>query len=447
MAEVTLAQILAGRENRVRLQARFLSTWGVPVLCFTMNIAGPVKTSPLIERGFREGMALLKQALAKDAVLEQKVQVDLTGCQAIYAVAMEARALKDICTNIEETTPLGRLFDLDVLDTDGAKLSRKGQRGCLVCGAPGWGCAARRVHSVSQLQSATRRILTKHFAEIDRKAIARLARESLLEEVNATPKPGLVDRRNNGSHRDMTIGTFTASAKALEPYYQECVRIGQETAGQCPDETFSLLRRAGIQAEEAMYQATGGVNTHKGAIYSMGILCGALGRLWNPERSPIAMDTLFCQCTALAAPAAEADLAAMTGTTAGERVYLAHGIPGIRGEAAGGFPSVRGIGLPAFRQALAHGASREEAGIFALLQLIAQVQDTNLYHRGGSDGASWAANAVRTLLEASEQPTAAQLKELDNQFISRNLSPGGCADLLALVFFLSRLEAQGLILL
>lgn len=447
MPEITLAQILQCREDRVRLQKEFLNTYQVPVLCFTMNIAGPVKTSPLIERGFETGIALLEQALSEGSILQKSVQVDVTGCQAIYAISMDAKILKKICTQIEEATPLGRLFDMDVLDTDGSKLSRDSQRGCLVCGAPSRGCAARRTHSVAQLQSATTRILRAHFAQKDQETIARMAVDSLLEEVQATPKPGLVDRRNNGSHRDMTIHTFTASAKALESYFRECVRIGQNTSSQHPDKTFALLRQAGKEAEKAMYQATGGVNTHKGAIYSMGILCGSLGRLWNPLQTPISLDSLLSQCASLSAPAAKADFAAMTGTTPGERLYLNQGITGIRGEASAGFPSLRHIALPVFCKGLELGRSREEAGILALLHLIAQVEDTNLLHRGGPCGAAWAANATRTLLKVTESPARSQIEELDAEFISRNLSPGGCADLLALAFFLTRLQDSGYVLL
>ena len=130
---------------------------------------------------------------------------------------------------------------------------------------------------------------------------------------------------------------------------------------------------------------------------------------------------------------------AATGKTAGERLYLQYGIRGIRGEAADGFPSVKNIGLPHFRQARAEGVSQNGAGVLTLLHLIAQVQDTTLYHRGGCDGAQWAAAAAKKLLPC---PSNAQIAQLDDAFIARNLSPGGCADLLAATYFLHSFVKQ-----
>ena len=442
--EVTLTQILQAREDRVHLQQSLLREYSCPLICFTMNIAGPVKNSPLIQRGFQEGLQALADALPAEAIRKQHIDRAVTGCEAMYAVDMDAVQLKQICTAIEESSPLGRLFDMDVLDKTGIKLERSGLRGCIVCGAPGRGCAARRVHPVSQLQAVTNWILRDHFRLSDAARIAAKATESLIDEVHTTPKPGLVDRRNNGSHKDMDLSHFIASANALEPYFEKCVQIGQDTADQTPQETFLQLRQAGLRAEQAMYQATGGVNTHKGAIYTLGILCGSTGRLWTPE-TPIA-DTaaIASQCARMVSNAVDTDFAAADGSTAGLRLYKSLGIKGIRGEAAAGLPSVMRIGLPAFREGLCKGLSKNDAGAIALLHLIAKVEDTNLLHRGGSAGAAWAAKSAQKLLEVVPYPAVSMLEALDDAFIARNLSPGGCADLLAVTYFLHSLEISSI---
>lgn len=433
--EVTLAQILQSREDRAREQQALLAAYGCPLICFTMNIAGPVKVTPLIERAFREGLSALDRRLPQDCIRYRGITTPVTGCQAMYCAALPAVELKEICVSIEEATPLGRLFDMDVLDTDGTKLERKGERCCIVCGAPGRACAASRAHPVPQLQEATRRLIQAHFFPED---IGALAVQSLLDEANTTPKPGLVDRRNNGSHRDMDIGTFTASAHALGPYFRQCVQIGQETADAAPEQTFSLLRQAGLEAEKAMYRTTDGVNTHKGAIYTMGILCGSLGRLWTPERPIAETERILSETARISRQAAQADFQNISGCpTAGERLYLERGLTGIRGEAAAGLPSVREIGLPVYRGCLDRGLSPNDAGAVTLLHLIAGVCDTNLYHRGGAEGARYAAEAAAALLSA---PTIARLEALDDAFIARRLSPGGCADLLAATYFLDRLS-------
>ena len=439
MSQVTLQQVLQAREDRVLLQKQLLQNHRCPLVCFTMNIAGPVKTSPLIERGFRAGLQALHQALPPEAIRVKQIQYSVAGPQAFFSVDLNANRLKQLCTGIEEATPLGRLFDMDVIDVDGRKLERQGQRRCIVCGKPGRGCAAGRLHPVAELQSVTQQLLRDHFALSDREMIADLAVQSLMDEVDTTPKPGLVDRHNCGSHKDMTRDTFTASAQALRPYFAQCVEIGQNTANLPPHITFQHLRQAGLAAEQAMYQATNGVNTHKGAVFTMGILCGSLGRLWSAETLIPKTAELLKTCAAIG-QAAETDFAAMRGTTAGERLYLQKGIRGIRGEAAAGLPSVSAVALPALTQGLEKGLSYNDAAACALLYLIAHVEDTNLYHRGGEQGASYAKEAVRALLRKNPWPSREQIEELDTAFIARRLSPGGCADLLAAACFVYRLS-------
>ena len=160
---------------------------------------------------------------AKLPVLDRQELLAPTGCEARYAVKGTAREVKALCVSIEDSTGLGRLFDMDVLAPDGRKLDREevggGSRNCIVCGAEGRGCASRRVHSVETLQKATLRIMEEHFAAADRETVTALATRALLEEVCITPKPGLVDRANNGSHRDMDLFTFLARAAALAPYW------------------------------------------------------------------------------------------------------------------------------------------------------------------------------------------------------------------------------------
>lgn len=436
MTEVTLQDILLARELRVAKQKELLAKHNCPLVSFTMNIAGPVKTSPLVQRGFRAGLKKLETL--GSAILAKEILYKDTGCEAYFAVNVDAKALKAVCVDIEEATPLGRLFDMDVLDADGSKLDRPGQRGCIVCGAPGRGCAAGRVHSAPELQAATDRILREHFRADDRKRIAGLAVRSLLEEVHITPKPGLVDKRNTGSHADMDLDTFITSANALWPYFAKCVAIGQDTAAKPAEETFRLLRQAGLDAETAMYKATGGVNTHKGAIFTLGILCGSIGRLWSAE-APIPALTLLLEECAAVGQAAMADFSQADGSTAGQKLYQQKGLPGIRGEVADGLPAVKNISLPALEEGLGKGLSFNDAAACALIQLIAQVEDSNLYHRGGEEGAAFAKEAAKTL---GQFPAMEQIQAMDDAFIRKNLSPGGCADLLAATLFLHKLKGD-----
>ena len=442
--EVTLTEMLEAREARVQAQEGLRERYGAPVISFTLNIAGPVKDSPLIRRAFRTGQEQLESGLtaARLPVLERLERQAATGCEALYAVNGTAREIKEACVSIEDSSPLGRLFDMDVLDAGGRKLDREevggGPRNCIVCGAPGKDCASRRVHSVEELQGATRRILEEHFAAADRETISALATRALLDEVCTTPKPGLVDRANNGSHRDMDIFTFTASAAALSPYWGRCFQIGQETAGLSPEETFAFLKKAGQAVERTMFGATGGVNTHKGAIFSLGTICGAVGRLWRAEAPCREPEVILAECAGMVSAAVEKDFAALSpdsARTAGERAYLKRGLTGVRGEAAKGFPGVLHA-LSVLERAIKSGRSKNDAGAIALLHLIARGTDTNMVARGGPELAKKAAEACAQLLERSPLPETEEIARLDREFIRENLSPGGCADLLAGAFFL-----------
>ena len=264
--------------------------------------------------------------------------------------------------------------------------------------------------------------------------IARLAAAALVEEVYTTPKPGLVDLNNTGAHRDMTVQTFLYSAAALQPYFREMAELGRTL----PQEALlSALRASGIRAEAAMFKATDGVNTHKGALFSLGILCGCAGRFLAMNRRPSAED--LC---GLAADLTRGICARELGVgdeTHGQGVFRKYGARGIRGEAESGFASVRMYSLPCFRQELERGTEYGEAAVKALLSLISHVPDTTVLHRRGEKIAAWAAEeAARCLADYREDTVL----ELDRAFIRENVSHGGCADLLAVTIFLHRLETE-----
>lgn len=264
--------------------------------------------------------------------------------------------------------------------------------------------------------------------------IARLAAAALVEEVYTTPKPGLVDLNNTGAHRDMTVQTFLYSAAALQPYFREMAELGRTL----PQEALlPALRASGIRAEAAMFKATDGVNTHKGALFSLGILCGCAGRFLAMNRRPSAED--LC---GLAADLTRGICARELGVgdeTHGQGVFRKYGARGIRGEAESGFASVRMYSLPCFRQELERGTEYGEAAVKALLSLISRVPDTTVLHRRGEKIAAWAAEeAARCLADYREDTVL----ELDRAFIRENVSHGGCADLLAVTIFLHRLETE-----
>ena len=261
--------------------------------------------------------------------------------------------------------------------------------------------------------------------------IAELAVSALLAEVWTTPKPGLVDRNNNGAHTDMDLTMFERSALALETSFLQCAEAGECLKHDLPI-LAAKLRTIGLQAESRMYEATGGVNTHKGAIFSMGILCAAAAMGFE------SLCELQEHCRQLAAALLETDTASGTQGLAARETA---GTGGIRAEAGSGFDTAFSIGLPALEEALAVGCRENHACIYALLRIIASTEDSNLVHRGGACGMDFAQKEAVRLTEHG--PAALDLEEvltLDGEFIKRNLSPGGSADLLAFSIMLYRLK-------
>ena len=274
--------------------------------------------------------------------------------------------------------------------------------------------------------------------------IALLASESLTDEVYTTPKPGLVDCANSGSHEDMDLALFERSIAVLEPYWAEFASVGGDTALLLPEEAFEALQKVGICAEKAMLGTTCGVNTHKGAIFALGTLCGAAGRLWQLGGT-ISVDGLLngaaeLSCGFAARHWREVSARSESPCTAGERFYLQYGVEGICGEVSQGFPSVKEGSLPIYHRAVQDGFSANDAGVAALLWLIAQGKDTNMISRGGWELAQNSAAQTRVFLQEGLSKAVVNAKRLDQLFIQQHLSPGGCADLLAVTYFLCRIE-------
>jgi len=443
--EATLQEILDTRERRVQKQQALLAKYQKPLICFTMNIPGPVKQSRDITIGFAVGDRMLRNTLHGHPIIFRELTYENTGCEGYYVVDLPAGRLKSIAIGMEDTDPIGRLFDMDVLDVDGRKLSREEfglpQRKCLLCDRPAAVCARSRAHGLEQLLEQVRQLLWLCGSQWMTRLIGAQAWLAVNHEFAATPKPGLVDRSNRGAHRDMNIKHFFASSNALRPYWERFAAEGLATAGLPPGETFRRLRPIGMEAEQAMYHATGGINTHKGAIFSIGLFCAAAGRLspehWSPER-------LCRECAAMTQGIVAADFAGITEETAkttGEKLYARYGISGIRGEAEAGYPAVLEQGLPRLREGLSQGLSLNDAGCCALLHLMAATDDTNLIHRSDRETQLQVRENISAILAETPFPPLDRISRLDQDFIQKNLSPGGSADLLAVTYFLQFLTA------
>lgn len=282
---------------------------------------------------------------------------------------------------------------------------------------------------------------------------SQLATKALLYEVTLTPKPGLVDSANNGSHTDMTLTTFLDSTQALAPHFQRYVELGYKHHQKKPQELFNLLRQEGILAEKAMFQATNGINTHKGVNFSFALLLGSTGahlakhpELLEKATFTAADSQAICQAiipmTSHLIEIDLGDLQSKRELTYGEKLYLHYGIKGPRGEASQGYPSVWKKSLPYLRQLAKAEMTSRERQLRLLVFLMTFVEDANLIHRGSIEDLYQVQADSQILLKKAThfEHLVANLERYNQSMVERNLSPGGSADLLALSFYFAFLE-------
>lgn len=414
-SSVTLPEMLDARERRANAQSALLASadGSCCLVSFSLNIAGDVKRTAKTRLLFDRGLDLFDR-LGFDALERNTVDAN-TGTEALILLRADAAEVKSACERIEDAFPAARLFDFDVLNKDGEKLSRTVPRKCLVCGGPASVCARSRAHGLDAIKAATDALLNEFCAD----TLAYTAHFALERELRTTPKPGLVDRNNNGAHTDMDMPLFQKSAAALVPYFQTAAILGLSDAG------FSSLREAGQKAERAMFSATNGVNTHKGMIYSMGLLLYGMGKALSFGGDAITH-------AATLAKADEAERLCTPRGTNGARVFAAYGARGAIGEAADGFFHAQYCA----DRLLAH-VHEDNPGALALCDMMLILNDTNLLHRGGEEGLRYVKARAREIASLPASERIAALEAFDAALIARNLSPGGSADMLALGYFLN----------
>ncbi len=410
LREVTLEEVLNNREKRVLRQTELIRLYERPVLSCTLNIPGAMKQTPLIDFVFRQTMDDVRDAF-KEAILVEERQCERTGPEAFFVMDASAQDIKEIAVALENRDPIGRLLDLDVIDKDGRKRSRPESRPCLICGGPVTVCSRSRAHGLAAVERAAWGRMTGYALE----RLADLAVDALTREAVLTPKPGLVDENNSGAHRDMDLGLLLASAAALRPYFRFCADFGFHGGRE-----IAKLVRAGLEAEKTMLSHTGGVNTHKGALYAMGLFLSATAIYFIQGGDPFEISSRLA--------GAQSMVSQRDPGSHGGIVRKKYQAGGAREEAINGFPTAR-----KGAEALIH--SRGD-GLYALLKILEEIRDTNLLYRGGARALDWVHGQARQILSLDPATRKDALLRMDQECIRLNISPGGAADMLALAFLI-----------
>lgn len=292
--------------------------------------------------------------------------------------------------------------------------------------------------------------------------IAHLATQALQAELDTTPKPGLVDKDNNGAHRDMDYALMQLSINTLHPYFVRLAFLG--FADTLPSHT--VIRDAGIEAEKAMLEATNGVNTHKGALFSMGLAVVAAAyeekkaaankEVRGKEREEEYLSSLQLTIKALAASFPDT-----SGTHGSKAKQLSNGTTTIKGaldNAREGYEKLFAEWLPFYNERRkSHDAHALHK---TLLRIMCDLDDTNVIYRTNVVMAEEVKQEARALLASFEEAYAAEdkekcasaieekcasaellaLKDMDRRYTERNISPGGAADMLSLTVFIGSIQ-------
>ena len=255
--------------------------------------------------------------------------------------------------------------------------------------------------------------------------IAHLASDALRTELNTTPKPGLVDQHDNGAHSDMDMELMNRSIDALHPYFIQLARLGSDCGERYELPEAQVVRNIGLDAEKAMLTATGGVNTHRGALFSIGLFALAAG--WCTARDEVIsskqLREIVMQVAGQFSP---------TAGTHGNEAVNAHRVTGALDLAQAGYEQLFNEWLPAYRSSYLADDSATACHRLLLL-IMSQLDDTNVIHRAGYEQAQHVKREARELLD---NYSTHGMEQMNRDYIALNISPGGSADMVALTLFI-----------
>ena len=467
-----MESILRGREKRVIKRKKFIekNLEAASFICLTINMPGRDKRSDFSRKLFYDAKKIVLKTLRQKNIniLDELEFSNGAGDVFLAAAALRPEKLKKIAVKIEEEHISGRFLDLDIYKSSNISLSRSDincpPRKCFICDQNAKACMRTAKHSRAELRKYLEKERIRFNNYLGKKTnksaafIEELAYNSVLKELFTTPKPGLVDLADQGSHTDMNIDSFLKSSKAIRPFFSDFFEIGANSF--LKKNRFELLRKKGQKAEKNMFEATDGVNTQKGIIFSFALITAAVGEifsraeLFNSDQISNKISEVIRSWTAGIVEKeltnkvekiinGESHFISEANLTHGQVIYLKYGISGARGEAENGFKNIIKYALPEFKQHMNEGYSQNLASIQALISLIAEVDDSNILFRSDLQTLRYIQNKFKKLKENGgvlKKSGRNEYKKLCKQMKEKSVSPGGSADLLAATHFFYNIE-------
>lgn len=446
--------ILAAREKRAFLRQQCVAA-GSGALSVSLNIPGYPKCTPLFSAFFDQILSEIKRFFCAQRIALATDREFCLDDEAgnFYLVPLQSGAslssIKSSGEIFEETHPLGRMIDIDVTDQHGQPVSSHKCKSCFLCEQPAIVCMREQTHSYQELRAAIA-LRMKDYLQQQRQTricrqLAAIAVKAVLYEVSLSPKPGLVDRWTQGAHQDMDYFTFLNSSAAIVVYFEELAIAGYTFREQDFSRALPIIRMTGLKMEAAMFQATGGVNTHKGLIFLIGLSLFTTAVLFAQDgvfQQTRCREVIAQICRNLVQNELVSD--ANPEQTHGAQCFRKYGLlyGGARQEAEEGFPAVFEHGLPEFTSQLASVGERaaaeqvNEALIHTLLRLMSVVNDANILHRKDLQTLNSVKQQAQCVLNAQNQEEkTVRYAALIDYCRRHRISPGGAADLLAVTVF------------
>lgn len=456
--EFTLEKFLEDREIRVEHQYTLLKKYEGILIAVRANYPGEHK----IEYPAPEIVEIISKEIEQlfpEEILYCEETLSLEGKIKFFIIKNSLDFVKQICVFIEEKHDLGRFVDIDVYDKEGTSISRieygYPQRKCYLCDETGVVCTRARTHAISDLKkhilkSYERYLLNENLRVKVSEKLGELALKACILELSCHPSFGLVSPLTSGAHSDMDYFTFLNSSFAIKKGITKMGYIGFSYLSL--EEAFKIARVIGIETEREMFEATKGINTHKGMIFLLGVVIVSVGKLLYEknlktfkEKKELAVEErdLYsisqnikecCKDILLDFELIEEKVKQGYSLTNGEKLYLNYGFLGIRGEVKEGIQIVFKRALPYLEDSLKKGNEINDAMVGTLLTLMTTVEDSTIVNRLGVDTLKKIKEEASELLKSGIPKEEAY--RLEKEYSKLGISPGGSADLLAVTIFL-----------
>lgn len=431
------------REKRVEIQNEIIQSFKNPILVLRANYPGEEKNS-FVAKYIVEILKNEILEIFNSQIIHTKKIESIEGATYIYSIESSGKNIKKIAMEIEESHILGRCVDIDVFDDNGYPFSRKDfggeKRQCLLCSEMAFICARNKTHTQKEVQIAIENRLEEYLKYKNRKmeivnSFSNLALKSIILEVSASPSFGLVSPSTKGSHEDMDFFTFIDSGFSLSPYFKEVIKAGYSPLSV--DLIFKKIRFMGKVAEKEMFLATHNVNTHKGMIFLMGIT-GALGAKAKFENLPFNSISFLIKEMCRDILKDFDNIHKKNSLTHGEKLYIKHGVVGVRGIVKDGLDIIFNGSIEIFENSLNSGEHINHSMIRTLIFLMGSLEDTTILHRHDIEILNFVKLKAKDLHLKFDNAflDIKLLTEIEHEFIEKRISPGGAADLLAITMFL-----------